>query len=42
MCPPQVMGTVKDTVGSLTGNTQQQAEGKAQSTKGDAEKAANS
>jgi uncharacterized protein YjbJ (UPF0337 family) len=37
-----IIGTVKDTIGSLTGNSQQQAEGKAQNTKGDAEKAANS
>jgi uncharacterized protein YjbJ (UPF0337 family) len=35
------MGTVKDTLGSLTGNTQQQAEGKAQAKKGEAKKAAN-
>lgn len=36
------MGTIKDTVGSLTGNNQQQAEGKAQAKKGEAQKAANS
>jgi uncharacterized protein YjbJ (UPF0337 family) len=41
MCLPQVMGTVKDTIGSLTGNTQQQAEGKAQDAKGNAKRAAN-
>lgn len=37
----QTMGTIKDSIGSLTGNTQQQAEGKAQAKKGEAQKAAN-
>jgi len=37
-----VVGTVKDTIGALTGNNTKQAEGKAQNLAGEAKKTSNS